>query len=503
MKNLSKSKLIAFRQCPKRLWLEIHMPEKRADSSATQASYAVGHEVGRIAQQLFDPSGAGEVLDTQRDGYDFVLRRTRELTREPKPIFEAGFAADGVIAFADVLLPLPSTTVDAEPSWRMVEVKSSASVKDYHRDDAAVQAFAARHAGVSLQGIAVAHIDSSWVYPGGGDYRGLLVESDLTGDAFSREAEVQAWVAGAQAVATAKTIPDIRTGRQCSTPYACGFIDFCRSAEPAVEFPVRWLPKIQTKALREFVASHPDADLRDVDDALLNPAQRRVKQATVAGSAYFDAKGAAEDLRPFGDSAYFLDFETVNPAIPLWAGTRPFEQRPFQFSVHRIDRTGNLSEDGFLDLTGEDPSRHFAEALINACREPLPIFAYNATFERGRIDDLARRFPEFAVELGAIADRLADLQPIAQMRYYHPDQQGSWSIKSVLPTIAPDLSYAELDGVKEGGMASQAYLQAIHPDTSPEEKAALAKQLTAYCRLDTLAMVRIWQFFRAGGPGKP
>lgn len=498
MKNLSKSKLIAYRQCPKRLWLEIHMPEERTDSSATRASYAVGHEVGRIAQQLYDPSGIGEVLDSQRDGYDFVLQRTRELTRDSHPIFEAGFAADGVIAFADVLLPIPAKTSTSVPSWRMVEVKSSASVKDYHRDDAAVQAYAARRAGLSLERIAVAHIDSSWVYPGGGDYRGLLVENDLTAEAFAREGEVQTWVTGAQQVAASTAVPDIRTGRQCSAPFECGFIGFCRSAEPAVEFPIHWLPRIQTKALREFVVTHPGADLRDVDDSLLNPTQRRVKQATVSGTAYFDAEGAAEDLRPHGDAAYFLDFETVNPAVPLWAGTRPFEQIPFQFSVHRIDKDGNLSEGGFLDLTGENPSRRFADALIDACNDHLPIFVFNATFESGRINDLARHFPELAGPLGEIDGRLVDLQPIAQKRYYHPDQQGSWSVKSVLPTIATDLSYAKLEGVKDGGMAGVAYQKAICPDTSPDEKAALGRQLEAYCRLDTLAMVRIWQFFRGG-----
>lgn len=495
MKNLSKSKLIAYRQCPKRLWLEIHMPEKRADSSATRASYDVGNQVGRIAQQLYDPAGVGEVLDNQRDGYDFVLKRTQELIKQPKPIFEAGFSAAGVIAFADVFLPVSAANGHA---WRMVEVKSSGSVKDYHRDDAAIQAFAARRAGLALEGIAIAHIDTSWEYPGGGDYRGLLVESDLTEEAFGRSDEVDAWVTEAHQTAAEKSAPDIRTGRQCTSPFECGFIEFCRSMEPAVEFPARWLPKIQTKALKAFVAEHPDADMRDVDDGLLNEVQQRVKQATVTAEPFFDAEGAESDLRHYGPSALFLDFETVNPAVPLWAGTRPFEQIPFQFSLHRIGDDGALSDCGFLDLSGQNSSRPFASALINACAESLPVFVFNATFEIGRIKDLAKRFPELAAQLLAIAERIVDLQPIARNRYYHPDQHGSWSIKDVLPTIAPDLSYKDLDGVKEGGMAAAAYQIAIHPDTSPEEKAGLERQLTAYCRLDTLAMVRVWQFFRSG-----
>jgi hypothetical protein len=496
MKNFSKSKLIAYRQCPKRLWLEIHMPEKRADSANTRASYDVGNEVGRIAQQLYDTSGTGEVLDNQRDGYDFVLQRTMELIKQPKPIFEAGFSVAGVIAFADVLLPVVK---ENGYTWRMVEVKSSGSVKDYHRDDAAIQAFAARRAGIALERIAIAHIDTSWEYPGGGDYCGLLVESDLTEEAFARSDEVDAWVVEAHHTAAENSVPDIRTGHQCTSPFECGFIDFCRGMEPVVEYPVRWLPKIQTKALKAFVAEHSDADMRDVDDGLLNEVQRRVKQATVTAEPFFDAEGAALDLLPYGPSALFLDFETVNPAVPLWAGTRPFEQIPFQFSLHRIGEDGCLTDYGFLDLSGQNPSRPFADALINACGESLPVFVFNATFEIGRIKDLAKRFPELAVQLLAIAGRIVDLQPIARTRYYHPDQHGSWSIKDVLPTIAPDLSYKDLDGVQEGGMAAAAYRKAIHPDTPSVEKAGLERQLTAYCRLDTLAMVRVWQYFRAGG----
>jgi hypothetical protein len=494
MKNLSKSKLMAYRQCPKRLWLEIHMPERRADSPATRASYDVGNQVGRIAQQLYDPYGAGEVLDNQRDGYDFVLKRTLELLNVPKPIFEAGFSAAGVIAFADVLLPVQGKSGDA---WRMIEVKSSGSVKDYHRDDAAIQAFAARSAGIVLERIAVAHIDTSWVYPGGRDFLGLLVECDLTEEAFARVDEVSEWVRGAQKVAAGETVPEVCTGRQCNSPYECGFINYCQSMEPAVEFPVKWLPRIQTKALKEFVREHPNADMRDVDDNLLNAVQRRVKHATVTAEPFFDADGAAGDLRPYGSSAFFLDFETVNPAVPLWTGTRPFEQVPFQFSLHRIGEDGVLIDRGFLDLSGDDPSRTFAEALIDACSELLPVFVFNSTFEIGRIKDLATRFPDLAEALLAIAERIVDLQPIARARYYHPDQRGSWSIKDVLPTLAPELSYEALDGVKEGGMAALAYQKAIHPDTLPAEAAALKKQLTAYCRLDTLAMVRVWQHFRA------
>jgi hypothetical protein len=135
----------------------------------------------------------------------------------------------------------------------MIEVKSSASVKDYHREDAAIQAWVARQTGLALAGIAVAHIDSTWIYKGDGDYHGLLVEEDLTQEAFGRDAEVHSWVVDAQAVADQDSEPKWSTGRHCNAPFACGFFEYCQGQEPQVEFPVHWLPRIQTKALKAVI----------------------------------------------------------------------------------------------------------------------------------------------------------------------------------------------------------------------------------------------------------
>ncbi len=176
MRPLSKSKLIAHRQCPKRLWLELHRPDDRKDSAQSVANYATGHSVGAIAQALYDPRPERIVIDPFTDGFDAAFARTEALLSGDTPFFEAGFRANGALAFADVMLPAPQF---GRGAWKMVEVKSSTSVKDYHRDDVAIQYFVATHAGLKLKALAIAHIDSSWIYPGGGDYRGLLVESDV------------------------------------------------------------------------------------------------------------------------------------------------------------------------------------------------------------------------------------------------------------------------------------------------------------------------------------
>ncbi|MFZ4534944.1 DUF2779 domain-containing protein [Propionivibrio sp.] len=491
MRTFSKSKLLALRQCPKRLWLEVHRPDLREDSAATEASFRVGHKVGDMAQRIYDPEGRGALIDVQSEGFNRAFERSAELLHTTQPIFEAGFSAGGALAFADVMLPEQK---DGKRVWRMVEVKSSTSVKDYHHDDVAVQAFVAQSAGVPLESIALAHIDSAWTYPGDDDYRGLLKENDLTEEAFARSEEVKGWIAQAQSIVGEPAEPVISTGKQCETPYACGFYEHCCNAEPKSQYPVSWLPRFPSAKVREL-ATQGIIDLRNVPDDLLNARQQRVKEHTQTDMVFFDAAGAAADLAACGFPAYFLDFETIQFPVPIWKGTRPYQMITFQFSLHTLAASGRLEQTAFLDLSGDNPSEPFAQALIAACGQQGPVYVYNAGFEMARIRELAERIPQLSEPLLAINERVVDLLPIARERYYHPSQQGSWSIKKVLPAVVPELRYDALDGVQDGGMAMEAFLEGIHPGTSAERKDAIEQQLLAYCRLDTYAMVRLWQVF--------
>ena len=492
MRNLSKSKLLAFHQCHKRLWLAVHRPELVVESAQSKANFRAGNEVGEIARRLYDPAGKGALVDAHTEGFEQAFARTQALLSSTQPVFEAGFRVEGTLAFADVMLPVGTPE---KPAWRMVEVKSSGSVKDYHHNDIAIQAFVAREAGVPLTGIALAHVDTKWTYQGDGVYKGLLKESDLTAVAFARHAEVKTWIGEAQTIVAKTAEPTIRIGRHCSEPFECGFWTYCHSQEPQAKHPVAWLPKVATNALKAFVADDAVMELRQVPDELLNTVQLRVKQHTLAGMTYFDSRGAAKDLAPYKLPAIFLDFETVMLAVPIWKGTHPYQQIPFQFSAHTLSRTGTLSQRHFLDLSGQDPSLHFAEALVGACGTNEPVFVYFAGFETARIKELAERFPALRRRLLGINARVVDLLPIARERYYHPMQKGRWSIKQILPAIAPDLSYDALDGVQDGGLAMEAYQEAIAAETTPQRKAQIERQLLAYCRLDTYAMVRLWGFF--------
>ncbi len=492
MRNFSKSKLMALRQCEKRLWLEVHHPELREDSDQAERGFQIGHQVGEIAQRIFDPDGKGALIDIDSEGFAAAFARSAELLKQRQPVFEAGFTGGGALAFADVMLP--NEAPDAL-SWQMIEVKSSTSVKDYHRDDIAVQAYVAGVAGVPLSSVALAHIDSSWFYPGDDDYRGLLKLNDLTDEALARADEVKSWISRAGEVVGRPVEPDVSMGAQCDSPFECGFYPYCSRDEVKPERPVYWLPRLSSARAQELAAKGID-DLRDVPDELLNERQLRVKTHTLTNTPYFDAQGAAADLAPYPLPALFLDFETIQFAIPIWAGTRPYQQIPFQFSLHSLAADGQLKHHEFLDLSGNDPSLSFTTELIRHCGDqPLPVFVYNAAFERSRISELAGRFPEHREALLAINERIVDLLPIARERYYHPSQHGSWSIKAVLPAAVPELSYSDLDGVQDGGMAMEAFLEALHPQTPEERKELIREQLLSYCKLDTYAMVRLWQVF--------
>jgi Domain of unknown function(DUF2779) len=491
MRNLSKSRIIAFRQCPKRLWLELHKPELR-DDSASEVVFKIGNQVGDIARTIYDPEGTGVTIDIDALGHGEALARSAALLAQGESaIFEAGLKIEGALAYADVMLPDSS---DGTLRWRMIEVKSSTGVASYHKDDIAVQSHIAVSSGVILSSVCLAHINNAFVYQGDDDYQGLLQEVDLTEETLSRGEEVAQWIAEAQLVAALPEEPEMGIGAHCTKPFTCGFCGYCNRDSVIPDFPLKSLPNLHFRKREQFDADRYE-DLRDVPDNLLNPLQRRVKQCSMTGEAFFDAEGAAADLAKLGFPAYFLDFETVSFTVPIWKGTRPYQQIPFQFSLHQLDVAGNLVHDAFLELTGADPSATVAQSLIDRCGQEGPVFAYNASFETSRIRELAARFPELAKSLNSIIERVVDLLPVAKNRYYHPSQQGSWSIKAVLPGLCPELSYTQLDGVKNGDMAVEVFKEAINPTTTLERKRDIEHQLLEYCKMDTYAMVRMWSIF--------
>ena len=277
---LSKSKLVAFRLCPKRLWLAVNRPSLREVSDATARNFDAGHQVGAVARRVYDARERGTLVDIDDLGFAGALRRSRALlgAKSPQPVFEAGFAAAGVLAFADVMLPATRPRSGMPPerstSWRMIEVKSTTTLKDYHRDDVAIQTFAALQSGIELSAVAVAHLNKGSVYPGDRNYGGLFCEVDLTAEVMTRQAEVAEWVDDAHRFSQRQREPRQAMGAQCAEPFECAYRAHCEARTPpvkAAKYPVIWLPQVRTTALKERIAALSDAIVEGAPEDEVRP----------------------------------------------------------------------------------------------------------------------------------------------------------------------------------------------------------------------------------------
>jgi predicted RecB family nuclease len=489
--NLSKSKLLAFRQCPKRLWLEINKPELR-DDSGSQTAFAAGHQVGEAAQAILDRQGDGINVDPHLIGWDASAEQTQVALRTgDRTVFEALLQIPGAMALADVMRPDPNFS---ELRWEMIEVKASTSVKDYHRDDVAIQTYIADESGVPLSKSMLAHIDTNFVYAGDGDYSGLLHLEDLTEEARARHEEVGTWIEEAQAIAAMATEPVVKTGKQCTNPFACAFCSYCGTGRTAEADPLAVLPHLHWKKREQFKLSGIER-LADVPTDQLTEIQQRVQSVHLNGQPYCDRASATKLFSQDPLPAYFLDFETVSFAVPIWEGTRPYQAIPFQYSLHKLDADGELGHEKFLDLSGVDPRRAMAEKLIQDCGDSGAIYVFSASVEAGIIEKLEEQFLDLFFPLESIRQRIVDLLPIVKRCYYHPDQQGSWSLKAIIEPMT-GMSYSNLEGVKVGPEAGAAFIECLDEEICSKRKELLHQQMLDYCELDTLATVRIWEFLK-------
>ena len=474
--SLSKSRIMAGLQCPKRLYLKTYHPEYAGESAGLRDIFATGHKVGELARSFY-PDGT---LIGHDDDLGAALKETSALLSAPGngALFEATIQHDGVLVRTDVL-------EKGSHGVRVVEVKSSTDVKDYHVYDCAIQAGVLQQAGYPLDRIELAHIDNGFVYAGDNNYEGILKHVDLTDEVRPLQGRVASWVSAFKQI-LAGPLPQVAVDGHCKKPYECPFLQHCTGDQP--EYPVTALPN-GGKVIQELLAEGIE-DIREIPEGrLTNPTQERVRRITAHGTAELDPE-AGEELRSLPYPRYYLDFEAVGPAIPIWAGTRPYQSVPFQWSCHIEDKDGEPRHAEFLDTTGEPPMRLLAEKLLATLGESGPIFTYT-NFEQGMIKTLARMFPDLANGLKSLIHRLVDLHKITKANYYHPAMRGSWSLKAVLPTVAPDLDYGALGEVQEGMAAGRAYFEIIDKQTDPKRRQKLITSLREYCKLDTLALVRL------------
>lgn len=480
---LSKSQYVRGLQCYKSLWLYKNRPALIQKPDAQQESlFKTGNTVGDLACQLF-PGGI-EIEFNPKD-FEGMIQQTAELIKQGvEVIYEATFKENGIFAMADIL-------VKSGQMWDVYEVKSATSVKSYHLDDAAVQWHALSNV-LKLNQVFIVHIDNQYERMGQLDVHKLFKIEDVTESVFERLEEVPKNIKEMEAIIPLGE-PVIGIGQHCSDPHECNFKNHCWKGipTPSIFDLYRMNSSKKFELYREGVIYFDQVP----SGLKLTKIQNVQVESYKSNDILINTTVINDFLKTVEYPIHFFDFETFQNAIPRFDGQHPYAQMPFQYSLHILHADGRLEHKEFLGDENLDPRKDLAERMIQDILPTGSLMAFNQSFEKGVISKLAQRFPENDQALMQIHSRFVDLLvPFRSLGYYHPDFNGSFSIKSVLPAMfpnEPELDYKQL-AIQHGGMAMDTFANLY----LLKDKASLGqirKDLLAYCRLDTLAMVRIFE----------
>ena len=469
------------RQCTKLLWFRYNAKDQiPAPDESQQAVFDQGHEVGELAKQLF-PQGIE--IDTKTGEFDAAIRLTQDALKQRRPIYEATFSFGGGYARADILVPVAGGTLD------LVEVKSTTGLKeDVHLPDIAFQAFVLTGAGIKLRKCFLAHINNEFVRHGPIDPKKFFTLAEVTQPVSTISRDIADQIATMQRVIGAKSHPDVQIGPQCDNPYTCALHDRCWSFLP--EANVFTLYRGGQKAFS--LLERGIQKIADIPaDVELTDNQSIQRSTLLAGQPHIDRPALAAFLGQLEYPISYLDFETIGTDIPLFDGVKPYQQVPFQYSLHVIRSADTKVEHrSFLAEGAADPRPEFMRQLVKELPATGSVVTYNASFETSRLKECCELLPEFKPWLSKVTPRVVDLLlPFRGFRYHHPDQNGSNSMKAVLPALTGG-GYDHLT-IQEGGAASREFLRVTFGDVPAAERRRVRKDLEAYCALDTLGMVQI------------
>jgi len=476
--GLSKSLILKGMQCPKALYLAKNPPEfEFPPQPHVEAKFQTGNQVGILAQQLF-PGG------TEIPFHGLSVAKQVEQTRQlidagEQVIYEASFAFDGIFVKSDILIK------DGD-AWQIHEVKMGTSVKEVNCDDVAIQYYVLANCGLAISSAYLVHINNSYERQGEIDVQQLFFGEDVTAAAIERQEGLPDLIADLRAT-LAGNEPDIDIGLHCKDPYECDFIPYCWQ-----HIPENSIFDLKGRGIKKFDYYNKGIlKLEDLTLDDLNKAQRNQVEATLNQQDSINKVGIKEFLDTLWYPLCHLDFETFDTPIPPFDGTRPYQKIPFQYSLHiQASAEAEPVHIEYLVEPGNDPRRELSERLLAEIPEDACVLTYNQAFEKGVLRNLAELFPDLADALKARVENVRDLMvPFRKRDVYRWQMRGSYSIKVVLPALVPDLSYAGMD-VADGMAAMRAYHEMCALD-DPVALAELRRGLLEYCRLDTLAMVRI------------
>ena len=487
--TLSKSLYIRGLQCEKSLWLKKKRPEVlQAPDDGAQAVFDTGTSVGELACELFS---GGERIEYTGD-FNAQMTKTKELIESGiKVIYEATFCFDGILVMVDILCV-------CEDGLIINEVKSSTSVKEVYIDDASIQYYVISSLGYKVSAVNIIHIDNTYVRGEKLELEKLFHAEDVTEQIIQKQAEIPEILNKFEEILSQNSEPEIDIGTHCSNPYACDAWEYCWHEQRGIpEYSIFNISRLRNDKKFELYKNGvvKFEDIKDLDK--FNASQQIQIRSELSQEQIIDKEAIKEFLGTLSYPLYHLDFETFQQAVPEFVGLSSYEQIPFQFSIHKEDGKGNLEHFEFLAEVGADPRYELALNLIKFIPQDACVLAYNMGFEKGVIKRLATNYPQISNELMAIHDNIKDLMaPFASKSYYHPKMQGSYSIKYVLPALVPEFksAYKDLNLIHNGGEAMQAYENMTR--MSADEREAYRKALLAYCKLDTLAMVKVLEKLR-------
>lgn len=476
---LSKSTFIRGLQCFKSLYLyKNYYHLKDPVSPELQAVFNRGHKVGALAQQLF-PGGI-DCTPTKRYRYIESVEKTQELINNGQEvIYEATFQVDRVLIMLDIL-------VKRGGKWFAYEVKSSTKISDTYITDTAIQYYVITNAGLKLEDISIVHIDNQYVLKEKLKLDQYFKKISVKDRILEIQPRLQKQVNEMKSVIFKRDIPIKEIGKHCFSPYQCDYLGYCWKGKKDAEiFTLAGLGKegqvdLFEKGIENF------SDISSVEK--LSKSQK----IQIKGEPVLKKDNIQKFLMQLEFPLWFLDFETVQNAVPKYKGVKPYQQIPFQYSLHKLEEDGTLSHSEFLAEPGIDPRESFTKSLFEMVGKKGSVVVYNATFEKMIIKQLRDWFPDKKEEAQHLIKRVIDLMtPFQKKDYYLPEMQGSHSIKAVLPALCKELSYENL-AINNGQIAATAYneLQSSSDMFRIEE---VKKNLIEYCKLDTFAMVKIYE----------
>lgn len=476
-KLLTKSKYLAGLQCSKLLWTQVNEKELIPQpDEAQQKIFDVGTQIGVLATKVF-PGG----IKVSENSFIENINQSKELLKENKPLFEAGFMIDGLFSRVDILEPNGD-------GWDIVEVKSSTEVKEINLHDVSFQKYVYELSGLKIKNCYLMYVNNEYIKNGEIEPEKLFNKEDITTEVLEISEGIKERVNDMLKVLKEENKPEIKINPNCKAPYECPLKNLCWKYLP--ENNVFELSRGGKKSWNLF--EKDILEIKDIpSDFKLSTKQDLQKECEISGKPYISKFAIKEFIDTLEYPIYYFDFETINPCIPLYDGMSPYKRIPFQYSLHiQEEPNGELRHVSFLADEKKDPRKAILESMKENLGDKGTILAWNQSFEIGVIKELIGYYPEYSEWGLKIIERVNDLIiPFRNFSYYNPIQKGSASIKKVLPALT-DLSYKELD-INNGGDASNAYERICTQKVPQEEVKKIREDLEKYCELDTIAEVKI------------